>query len=68
MKWMIMGAASSIEWAYHTIIIYNVLFSAGANSVILVSIVLFIVSVMQEGDLIIGIPFVVGSLFLAYTV
>ena len=68
MKWMIKGAASSMEWADHTIITYNVPFPAGVNSAILVSIVLFIVVVMQEGDLIIGIPVMVGSLFLAYTV
>ena len=67
-KWMIMGAASSIEWAYHTIITYNVLFPAGVSSVILVSIVSFIVFDMQGGDLIIGISFMVGPLFLAYTV
>ena len=54
--------------AYHTIITYNIIFPAGVNSVILVSIVSFIVFVMQGGDLIIGIPFMVGSLILAYTV
>ena len=68
MKWMIKGVVSGMEWAYHTIITENVLFPAGVNSVILVSIVLFIVFVMQGGDLIIGIPFMVGPLFLACTV
>ena len=53
---------------YHTIITDSVLLPAGFNSVILVSIVSFIVFVMQGGDLIIGIPFMVGSFFLAYTV
>ena len=57
--------------AYHTIIIDNVLIPARVNSVVfylLVSIASFFVFVMQGGDLIIGIPFIVGSLFLAYTV
>ena len=54
--------------AYHTIITDSVLFPAGVNSVMLVSIVSFIVFVVQGGDLIIGIPFRVGSFFLAYTV
>ena len=55
MKWMIKGAASSMEWAYHTIITDNVLFPAGVNSVmfyllwagVLVSIVSFFVFVIQ---------------------
>ena len=63
---MIKGAASGV--AYHTIITDNVLFPAGVNYVILVSIASFFVFVMQGGDLIIGIPFMVGPLFLAYTV
>ena len=53
---------------YHTIITDSVLFPAGVNSVMLVSIVSFIVFVVQGGDLITGIPFMVGSLFLTYTV
>ena len=68
---MIKGAAFSMKCAYHTIITYNVLFPARVESVVfylLVSIASFFVFVMQGGDLIIGIPFMVGSFFLAYTV
>ena len=37
MKSMIMGAASSMEWAYHTIIADNVLLPARVNSVVFTS-------------------------------
>ena len=73
MKWMIKGAASGMKWAYHTIVTDNVLFPAGVNSVmfyllwtcapIVVSIGSFFVFVMHGGELIISVPFMVGSLF-----
>ena len=78
MKWMIKGAASSMECAYHTIITDNVHFPAGVNSVIfyllwmcapnLVSIGSFFVFVMQGGVLTLSVTLMVGSLFFAYTV
>ena len=70
MKWMIKGAASGMKW---TIVTDNVLFLAGVNSVmfyllwtcapIVVSIGSFFVFVMHGGELIISVPFMVGSLF-----
>ena len=71
MMWMIKGAACTINWAYHTIVTDNVLIPARVDPVafyLLVSIASFFVFVMQGGDLIIGIPFMVGSFFLAYAV
>ena len=76
MKWMIMGAASSMEWACQPIITDNVLFSAGVNSIlfyllwtgVLVSIVSFFVFVIQGGELTVSVALMVGSLFFACTV
>ena len=65
------GATCSMKGAYRAIITDNILFPARVNSVVFylfMSIASFFVFVMQGGDLIIGIPFVVGSLFPAYTV
>ena len=71
MKWMINSAASSMDWAYHTIITDNVLLSVRVSPVmfyllwtgVLVSIVSFFVFVMQGCQLAISVPFMVGSLF-----
>ena len=73
MEWVIKGAASGVEWAYHTIIIGNALFPARVNPVmfyllwtyalILVSMVSFFVFVMQGSELIVSVPFIVRALF-----
>ena len=76
MMWMIKGAASSMECAYHTIVTDNVLFPARVNSVmfyllwtgVLVSIVSFFVFVIQGGELTVSVALIVGSLFFTYTV
>ena len=52
--------------AYHTIIIDNVLIPARVNPVVfclLVSIASFFVFIIQGGELIISVAFMVGSLF-----
>ena len=76
MMWMIEGAASSMECAYHTIVTDHVLFPARVNSVmfnllktgVLVSIVSSFVFVVQGGELTVSVALTVGSLFFAYTV
>ena len=68
---MIKGAAFSMTGAYRAIITDKFLLPARVNSVVfylLVFVASFFVFIVQGGDLIIGIPKKVGSLFLAYTV